>query len=413
MSDFLKNPLLPNDVYVCDVEARTFGDRLYLYGSCAKESGKAVFRVYSTDDMLNFTDHGVAFSSDDVNWIDVNELWAPDCAYFNGRYYLYYSLPTREMGVAVSDCPYGPFADIGRVDGVSGIDPAVLVDDDGNPYLFWGQGDGVRAARLKPTMTEIEEDTVTQPLTISEHGMHEGSSIRKKDGRYYYVYTETGRRDKPTCQGHSISDSPTSGYKYCGVVVDVFGCDPKSWNNHGCIECFKGQWYIFYHRATSAVHSWSQPRQLCVEKIFFDSDGKIAEVLPTSSGVGDAIPATEVIPACCVCHITGGAYNDHNTESNHYLSLDNINPWTTATYRYIEFNGEDTVLLRLKGEGECRIELFIDGKYHAFALIDLAMFFENVEFKMPCVEGRHTVSLHFYGMFADATLDEIKFSKKN
>lgn len=420
MTEFSKNPTLDEGIYMCDVEAHTFGDRLYLYGTCNKRrfgeatdpDGEAVFHVFSTDDMIHFTDHGVAFSSDKVKWIKTSALWAPDCAYYNGKYYLYYSIPTGEMGVAVSDKPAGPFEDLGKVKGVSGIDPAVLVDDDGTPYLYWGQIDFVRAAKLKPSMTEIDEETVTQPLSVAEHGMHEGSSVRKKDGKYYYVYTETGRRDMPTCQGHSVSDSPLTGYKYSGVVVDVFGCDPKSYNNHGSIECFKGQWYIFYHRATHGIYSWGQPRQLCIEKIFFDEEGRIIEALPTSSGAGDAIPASEAVHASYTAEIGGGAYNDECGDK-HYLALSRINPGAYATYRYLDFNGEDTVTLRLRGEGISRVELYVDGKYHTFAKVELPIFFDEKTFSLPALSGRHEITFKFYGHFSDADLSEFTFSKSN
>lgn len=416
MKGFSKNPTLPNDIYMCDVEAHTFGDRLYLYGTCRGELidgiKRAVFHVFSTDDMVHFTDHGVAFSSRDIKWIETGELWAPDCAYYNGKYYLYYSIPTGEMGVAVSDTPYGPFSDLGKVNGVMGIDPAVFVDDDGTPYLYWGQIDFVRAAKLLPSMTEVDESTVTQPLTVAEHGMHEGISIRKKDGKYILVYTETGRRDHPTCQGHAISESPLSGYRYAGVVVDVFDCDPKSYNNHGSIECFKGKWYSFYHRATEGIHSWGQPRQLCVEKINFDAEGRIIEAYPTSSGAGDAIPATEAIAACYACAITAGAFNGVDRASRHHLALRKINPHVSATYRYIDFEGEDTVILRMKGEGRCRVDIFVDGRYHADGCVDLKIFFEDVALRIPAIEGRHEITLRFFGLFADASLDEIRFAKK-
>ena len=417
IKEFSKNPTLPNHIYMCDVEAHTFGDRLYLYGTCRREliDGKmcAVFHVFSTEDMVHFTDHGVAFSSLDVKWIETSALWAPDCAYYNGKYYLYYSIPTGEMGVAVSDAPEGPFRDLGRVEGVQGIDPAVLIDGDGTPYLYWGQIDFVRCAKLLPSMTGVDGSTVIQPLSVAEHGMHEGISIRKKDGKYILVYTETGRRGIPCCQGHSISDSPLSGYKYSGVVVDVFDCDPKSYNNHGSIECFGGQWYIFYHRASEGIYSWGQPRQLCIEKIFFDEEGRIKEALPTSSGAGDAIPATEPIAACYACAITSGAFCGVDSASRHHLSLKKINPHVTAAYRYIDFNGENAVTLRLKGEGKCRVELFIDGHYHTDASFDLSIFFEDRRVKIPALSGRHGLTLRFFGLFADATLDEIRFEKEN
>lgn len=112
---------------------------------------------------------------------------------------MYYSLPEGEMGVAVSSQPYGSFQDLGKVTGVHGIDQSVLQDEDGSFYLYWGQLDCVRAAKLNDDMRSVDESAICQPLTVAEHAMHEGNSVRKRNGKYYYVYTLThfyGHTDK-------------------------------------------------------------------------------------------------------------------------------------------------------------------------------------------------------------------------
>lgn len=407
MSKYSLNPVLDNNLYVCDVEAREFEGRLYLYGTYCNDS--SIFHVYSTDDMKNWIDHGGVFSVSDVKWIKTNSLWAPDCVCVNGVYYLYYSIPSGEMGVAKSEKPFGPFEDLGKIN-VEGIDPSVLIDD-GQAYLFWGQMNGVRSAKLKDNMMEIDESSITQPLTIEEHGIHEGSSVRKINGKYYYVYTETHRRGKATCQGYSVSNEPLTGYKYKNVIVDCFSCDPESWNNHGCIQQYKREWYIFYHRATGAVYGWNNPRQLCIEKIKLDKDGNIEEVLPTSSGINDYVQATETIQGANACALYGSANIAEEKESAHFLSVKNINPYNTITFRYLKFDGENKINLRLKGEGRCRIDIYIDGKYHDFITINADMFFKSFEKEILSIYGVHEVELKFYGLFKDLTLDELKFEK--
>ncbi len=407
MAKYSLNPVLDNNLYVCDVEAREFEGRLYLYGTYGNDS--SIFHVYSTDDMKNWIDHGVVFSVSDVKWIKANSLWAPDCVFVNGTYYLYYSIPSGEMGVAKSEKPFGPFVDLGKIN-VEGIDPSVLIDD-GQVYLFWGQMNGVRAAKLKDNMMEIDESSITQPLTVEEHGMHEGSSVRKINGKYYYVYTDTHRRGKATCQGYSVSNEPLTVYKYKNVIVDCFSCDPESWNNHGCIQQYKGEWYIFYHRATGAVYGWNNPRQLCIEKIKFDKDGNIEEVLPTSSGINDYVCATETLQGANACALSGGANIAEEKESLHFLSVKNINPHSSITFRYLKFTGENIVNLRLKGQGVCRIDIYIDGKYHDFITVNADMFFKSFEKEILSIDGVHEVELKFYGLFKDLTFDEFKFNK--
>ena len=409
MKRYTFNPTLGNDIYYCDVEARTFGDRIDLYGTSGRDG--RTFRVYSSDDMVNWTDHGAAFSADDVKWIDSAKIWAPDCVCKDGRYYLYYCVPTGELGVAVSDCPYGPFKDLGKIEKAHGIDPAVLVDDDGQAYLYWGQLDNIRAAKLKDNMREIEESTITQPLSVKEHEFHEGGSVRKVNGRYYYVYTDTHRRGKATAQGYAVSDNPLTGFQYKNIIVDNFDLDPKSWNNHGCIQDFKGQWYIFYHRATHGIHSWGQPRQLCIERIYLDEQGEIAEVLPTTSGAGMSIAAENSIPAACACGLSGKTYFAVDTESKYGLSIKNIEPSSTATFRYIEFDGETEFALTLKGEGVCRVELYIDGMYCADSKFTLGIFFQEHTMKIPKIFGKKEITLKFFGLFDQASCDRISFSK--
>ena len=133
---YAHNPILPNDIFVPDVEAHVWEDgRIYLYGSFDLQGKRTYcsdrYHVYSSDNMIDWTDHGVSFTLADTDWAkDCGALYAPDCAFRNGIYYLYYCVPDGRCGVAKSDKPYGPFVDIGPIAHVHGIDPAVLIDDD-------------------------------------------------------------------------------------------------------------------------------------------------------------------------------------------------------------------------------------------------------------------------------------------
>jgi hypothetical protein len=286
----------------------------------------------------------------------------------------------------------------------------VLVDD-GQAYLYWGQLDNVRVAKLKDNMIEIDETTVCQPLTVKDHGFHEGSSVRKINGKYYFVYTDTHRRGKATSQGYAVSTNPTTGFEYKGVIIDNFDCDPKSWNNHGSIQFFKGNWYIFYHRAMKGIYSWGQPRQLCIEKIEFDERGDIQEVLPTSSGVAEYITAGGTIPAYCACAFSGVPYVADDRESKYGYAVKNIAPRSSESYRYLRFDGETKMQVKMKGEGTCRVELYLDGRYQADLPCLLTNFFQTYQMRIPVAIGVKEVTLKFYGLFEQATLDEIIFEK--
>ncbi len=340
---YKSNPPLPSDVFVPDGEARVFDNRLYVYGSMDKKGKKEYcsgeYHVFSTDDLIHWTDHGVSFSTEDVPWSHAN-LYAPDCVYRNGKYYLYFCQADETNGVAVSDTPYGPFKKASYMENMHGIDPAVLVDDDGKAYIYWGQFDHVRAAELNDDMRSIRQETVIQPLSVKEHEFHEGASIRKRGEWYYLVFTDTHRYgDRPCCLGYAMSKSPFGPFLYKGIIIDNFGCDPKTWNNHGSIFEFKGQWYVLYHRST---HKGEFSRRMCIEPIYFHQDGTISEVRMTSSLGEEPIHARTCIPADIACSLLGSVFIADQGEG---MCLCNMKTGDSAVYRYLCFNDVNFVTI--------------------------------------------------------------------
>ena len=419
---FAHNPLLPEHIFVPDVEAHAWGDgRIYLYGSMDIKGNKSfcspVHHVYSSDDLVHWVDHGVVFSIEDSNWAkDCGVLYAPDCAYRDGWYYLYYCVPDGRCGVARSTSPTGPFVDVGQIKGVQGIDPAVFIDDDGQGYLYWGQLTWCHVAKLKDNMVEIEQDTVCTPLTVEDHEFHEGSSVKKINGKYYYLFADTHRHGdpdrpdgRPSCLGYAVSDHPMRGFVYGGVIIDNFGCDPAVWNNHGSMECFGGQWYVFYHRST---HGGEFSRHVCAEPIHFNADGTISEVSMTSSGIAPAIAATEQIPASLACGLCGSVCIAGSPLSARQLVLTGIKHGDSATYRYLDFAGENTFEICMQADANCRVELYIDGGYHTDFKLPAAQTMTRAEIAIPPIFGRHTLTIHLYGRFNDATLEAFTFAKK-
>ena len=177
--------------------------RLYLYGSwdhphsdyyCSREA-----HCFSTDDMIHFVDHGVIFRNDEefqgMPWNPQSWLYAPDAIHKDGKYYYYVCGERNDEGVAVADSPTGPFSPAEPIEGANGdsIDPAVFVDDDGQAYYFWGQFT-LRGGKLMDDMKTLIPDTVKDGIVTEwEHGFHEGASIRKRNGKYYMVYTDISR----------------------------------------------------------------------------------------------------------------------------------------------------------------------------------------------------------------------------
>ena len=347
------NPILPLDVFTADVEAHPMPDgRLYLYGSWDKRNVEHPYgycsemhHVFSTDDMVNFVDHGVAYESKEI-------LFAPDAAYKDGKYYMYICGPGGYEQTIVADTPYGPFSDpkpLNVADG-DGIDPSVMVDDDGQAYFFWGQF-SLNGARLNPDMRSIDESSVVRNvLTEEEHGFHEGSSIRKINGTYYLVFCDI-TRGRATCLSYATSDKPLGPYTKRGVLIDNSYCDPKTWNNHGSIQEYKGQLYLFYHR--SGFNSDS-PRRVCVEKLTMNPDGSINEVEMTSQGPEDAINAFKPLEAARYSRIRCGGYAwEDEVYPQRITGCVGSEYWPGCVeYKYLNFEGgASKVQIVAKGKG--------------------------------------------------------------
>ena len=376
------NPLFDRKLFVPDGEAHVMPDgRLYVYGSIDISGSKTYcgeyYHVVSTDDpkLENWVDHGISFATTPEFVGDLyapgTHLYAPDALHKDGKYYLYYCTSTGAEGVAVSDSPAGPFGDPRPVKGVdgSGIDPAVFVDDDGSIYYLWGQFT-LSGAKLNADMASIDESTLrTDILTEEEHGFHEGVSLRKHNGKYYLAYTSV-ERGTACCIAYAMSDNPLGPYKKCGVIVDNTGCDPQSWNDHGSIECFKGQWYVFYHRSSQNTLC---NRRMCAEKIFFDENGLIKEAPMTTGGAAGAVSAYKPIDGgmacrvagCCIVPDEGGVEKLIPAEAVHtwrrWAKFDSLDFGAGAKSVQLTARGRGTVLFAVENSAElCRIDVDSD-----------------------------------------------------
>lgn len=368
-----QNPIVPPGVYFADPSARVWMDgKIYVYGSRDESPDYYCswsYDVLSSPDLARWEIHRNVFASkgpgDQVLYSDAY-LYAPDCHFRNGTYYLYYCLASRQdtEGVATSPSPAGPFTD-GRVIDVKGlneIDPAIFVDDDGQAYYIWGQF-AAKMAKLKPNMTEIDPATVRDAvLTEKEHFFHEGGAMVKRGGLYYFVYAHMGRGNRPTCLGYATSRSPMGPFTYGGVIIDNDHCDPGNWNNHGSLVEFGGRWYVFYHRST---HGGKTMRKACVEPVEFREDGSIPEVEMTSQGAGGPLDARETLDAARACLFYGNvrvqAYAADKEE------LGGIRDDDRAGYKYLDFGGGvKTVTVRVApGAKPGRIVLALDQMWSA------------------------------------------------
>lgn len=292
------NPLIM-DQFTADPTARVFEGKIYLYPSHdikapAGYTGRPDwfmmedYHVFSSDNLTDWKDHGVIVTQTGVEWTNPTAyaMWAPDCVYRNGKYYFYFPATAKaggmKIGVAVADKPYGPFKAMPTpIEGVSGLDPVVLLDKDGSAYLYYAVASkGLHVARLKPNMLEIDGEP-KEIDNLPKKGLIEGPFVFEKNGTYYLTYPHVENRIERL--EYATSKSPMGPFKQAGVILDESesGC----WTVHHSLIAWKGQWYLFYHDRDLSP-TFDKNRSARADKLFFNADGSIRKVTPTLRGVG-------------------------------------------------------------------------------------------------------------------------------
>jgi hypothetical protein len=314
---------LAKHIYTADPSAHVFNDKIYIYPSHDIEAGIPFddmgnhfamedYHVLSMDNPYSeVTDHGVTLHLKNVPWA-AKQMWAPDAAYKDGKYYLYFPAKTPEgifkTGVAVSDVPTGPFRPQPEpIKSSYSIDPAVFVDDDGTAYMYFGglwggqlqlyrnnrfnaslheplknePALGPRVAKLTDDMLEFAEevkeiiitDEVGDPLLAGDNNRRffEASWMHKYNGKYYFSYS-TGDTHS-IC--YAIGDTPYGPFKFAGKILEpVVG-----WTSHHSVCFFKGKWYLFYHDS-SLSNGVTHLRCVKVTELNYDENGFIETIRP-------------------------------------------------------------------------------------------------------------------------------------
>jgi arabinoxylan arabinofuranohydrolase len=248
------------------------------------------WRLFTTTDMVNWTDRGVTASLKTFSWGRV-DAWAGQVVYRNNKFYYYVPIRLQGdpfgIGVGVSDKPEGPYTDaIGKplVSGGGFIDPTVFLDDDGQAYLYWGNPT-LSMVKLNPDMVSYSGDIVKIPMNATTvNNMYlEGPWFYKRNGLYYLLYStqNNGTAGKEDIR-YSTSTGPTGPWTYRGIIQPV-QTGGKSWTNHcGTID-YKGKSYYFYH--TGDLPGGSDfTRSSCVEEFKYNADGTIPTIPMTKEG---------------------------------------------------------------------------------------------------------------------------------
>ncbi|QDA58906.1 glycoside hydrolase family 43 protein [Hymenobacter jejuensis] len=318
----ISKPLI-STIYTADPSAHVFNGKIYIYPSHDIEAGipendngdhfaMRDYHILSMDSIGGkVTDHGVALDIKDIPWAG-RQLWAPDVAFKNGTYYLYFPVKDKQdvfrIGVATSTSPTGPFkAQPKPIEGSFSIDPAVFTDTDGNSYMYFGgiwggqlqrwatgkyEANGsktdsgknnepalsAKVVRLSKDMLHFAEpvkdvkivDENGKPLLTGDHDRRffEGSWMHKYNGKYYFSYS-TGDTH---FLAYAVGDSPYGPFTYKGVIMNPV----QGWTTHHSIVEIKGKWYIFYHDTELSGKTWL--RNVKVTELKRKPDGTIETI---------------------------------------------------------------------------------------------------------------------------------------
>jgi hypothetical protein len=299
-----QNPIIQTN-YTADPAPMVYNDRLYVYTTHDEDDSTWFtmndWKVYSTNDMVNWTDHGTILSYKEFDWAK-RDAWAAQCVERNGKFFIYVPMWSKTsnkgaIGVAVGDSPFGPFHDpLGKplVQSEWGdIDPTVFVDDDGQAHMYWGNPK-LKYVKLNEDMISYSGNIVEVPMTEESFGKRDGKPNLERPSKYeegpwlykrknlYYLFWPGG--PLPEFIGYSTGKTAQGPWKYGGIVMPTEG---KSFTNHPGVIDFRGKTYFFYHNGALPGGS-GFTRSVSLEELTFNKDGSISPFKMTN-GITKAI----------------------------------------------------------------------------------------------------------------------------
>ncbi len=473
------NPYLPSYEYVPDGEPHIWGDRIYLYGSHDKFNGYTFcmndYVCWSAplDDLGAWRYEGVIYPREKDPHGSWNKIQygfaAPDmCQGPDGKYYLYYFMGDGYIKAAVCDTPAGNYEYYGVVRYADGtplgkknepkmFDPGIFVDDDGRIYLYSGFGllsnpillHGERPTEHGPMVFELEPDMLTikensnQVRYIGVKGIKEGkgteyeghefleaSSMRKFNGKYYFIYSSYLSHE--LC--YAVGDKPDGEFHYGGTLIsngDIGYQGRKTeeavnytGNTHGSLIQIKDKYYVFYHRQTNRKQF---SRQACAEEIRFE-DRKFYQAEMTSCGLNNGpLNGKGTYEARIACNLMSekgtkfyGAFKgikgihpyftqtgkDREDNPDQYIA--NMRNGAKAGFKYFDFT--DTMEISVTGKGTANgcIKVYTDLTKAPAAEIPVTATKEMKEFRAQfqtepgvkplffCYEGTGAFDFHWF-----------------
>jgi len=294
-----QNPII-KDIFTADPAPMVYKNTVYLYtghdGATPEDTNYKMpdWHVFSSKDMVNWKDHGALLSPATFSWA-TGDAYAAQCIERGGKFYWFVATFHKKdensnggaaIGVAVSDSPTGPFKDaIGKAlitnemttdmkYGWDDIDPTVFIDDDGQAYMFWGNG-SCKWVKLKKNMIEVDGEITT----FKPKNYIEGPWVYKRKNLYYLVYASAGT--KPEMIEYCTATNIQGPWTYQGIIQENV---PNSFTTHPGIVDFKGKSYFMYHNG-SLPTGGSYRRSICIDYMYYNPDGTIQKIVQTKEGV--------------------------------------------------------------------------------------------------------------------------------
>lgn len=267
--------------------------------------------AFSSPDLVNWTKHERVLDTSIVKWVR-QAMWAPAVIEKDGRYFLFFGgndvqRPSRTccydpnndinhyggIGVAVADKPGGPYKDhLGKplIDtfyhDAQPIDQFVYRDDDGTDYMFYGGWSKCNVGKLNDDYTGFipwEDEELFHDITLEDYV--EGPFLFKRNGTYYFMWSEGGWGNDTYRAAYGMSDSPTGPFKRIGTILSSDPDIATGAGHHSVVNTpGTDDWYIVYHRRPIPNEDRDH-RVTCIDRMYFNEDGTIKEVVMTNEGV--------------------------------------------------------------------------------------------------------------------------------
>lgn len=353
--------------YTADPAPMVYKDTVFLYTTHDEDDADGFkmfdWLLYTSTDMVNWTDHGAVASLKDFAWTQrVNGAWALEVIERNGKFYMYCPIHGNGIGVLVADTPYGPFEDpiekplVWQKEHWNDIDPTVFIDDDGQAYMYWGNPD-VYYAKLNEDMISTSGPIVKLP---KQQHYQEGPWCYKRNGKYYMAFASTCC---PEGIGYAMSDSPTGPWTTMGYIMEP---THRSRGNHPGIIDFKGKSYVFglnYDLLRIETPQHHERRSVSVAEMKYNEDGTIQTVPYWKDTVLEQVGTFDPYQKVEAETMAWGYGLKTAVSKKHGIYLTNINDGETLTLRGVDFGKKGAKIFTTElasAEGGCWIEIRLD-----------------------------------------------------